>query len=47
MDGELAAWIAELSARLERGDPEGPVRVDIGRGTDAMPADPTILIMPV
>jgi hypothetical protein len=44
-DDELAAWIADLRARLDRGDLATLGPVDVGHGTDVLPAQDTIRIM--
>ena len=44
-DDELAAWIADLRNRLDRGDLKTLGPVDVGHGTDALPAQDTIRIM--
>jgi hypothetical protein len=44
-DDELTAWIAELRDRLDRGDLATLGPVDVGHGTDALPAQDTIRIM--
>ena len=44
-DDELAAWIADLRARLDRGDLATLDPVDIGHGTQVLPAQDTIRIM--
>jgi hypothetical protein len=41
----LMAWIAELRARLDRGDLAQLPPVDIGHGTDILPAEHTVRIM--
>jgi hypothetical protein len=42
---ELAAWIADLRARLDRGDLATLGPVDVGHGTDALPGQDTVRIM--
>ena len=44
-DSELTAWIADLRARLDRGDLATLGPVDVGHGTDALPAQDTVRIM--
>jgi hypothetical protein len=44
-DDELAAWIADLRARLDRGELATLGPVDVGHGTDALPAQDTVRIM--
>ena len=44
-DSELAAWIADLRARLDRGDLATLGPVDVGHGTDILPAQDTVRIM--
>ena len=44
-DVELAAWIADLRARLDRGELATLGPVDVGHGTDALPAQDTIRIL--
>jgi hypothetical protein len=44
-DDKLAAWIADLRARLHRGDLATLDPVDVGHGTDVLPAQDTIRIM--
>ena len=44
-DDELAAWIADLRARLDRGELATLGPVDVGHGTDVLPAQDTIRIM--
>ena len=44
-DDELVAWIADLRARLDRGDLATVGPVDVGHGTDIMPAQDTVRIM--
>ena len=42
---ELAAWIADLRTRLERGDLATVAPVDVGHGTHVLPAQDTIRIL--
>jgi hypothetical protein len=42
---EIAAWIADLRARLDRGDLATLGPVDVGHGTDVLPAQDNIRIM--
>ena len=42
---ENTAWIADLRARLDRGDLATLGPVDVGHGTDILPAQDTIRIM--
>ena len=42
---EIAAWIPDLRARLDRGDLATLGPVDVGHGTDVLPAQDTIRIM--
>ena len=44
-DDELAAWIADLRVRLDRGDLAMLGSVDVGHGTDVLPAQDTVRIM--
>jgi hypothetical protein len=44
-DGGFTPWIAELRARLERGDLATLGPVEIGHGTHVIPAGHTIQIM--
>jgi hypothetical protein len=44
-DDELAAWIADLRVRLDRGDLATVGPVDVGHGTDVLPAQDTVRIM--
>jgi hypothetical protein len=44
-DDELAAWIADLRVRLDRGDLATLGPVDVGHGTDVLPAQDTVRIM--
>jgi hypothetical protein len=44
-DDELDAWIADLRARLDRGDLATLDPVDVGHGTHILPAQDTIRIM--
>ena len=44
-DDELAAWIADLRTRLDRAELATLGPVDVGHGTDAVPAQDTIRIM--
>ena len=44
-DDELAAWIAELRARLDRGELATLGPVDVGHGTQILPAQDTVRIM--
>jgi hypothetical protein len=44
-DDELAAWIADVRARLDRGDLATLGPVDVGHGTDVLPAQDTVRIM--
>jgi hypothetical protein len=44
-DDELAAWIVALRARLDRGDLATLGPVDVGHGTDILPAQDTVRIM--
>ena len=44
-DDELAAWIADLRARYDRGELATLGPVDVGHGTDVLPAQDTIRIM--
>jgi len=44
-DDELAAWIVELRARLDRGELSMLGPVDVGHGTNALPAQDTVRIM--
>ena len=44
-DDELAAWIGDLRARLDRGDLAQLGPVDVGHGTDILPAQDTVRIM--
>ena len=44
-DHEIIAWIADLRARLDRGDLATLGPVDVGHGTDALPAQDTVRIM--
>ena len=45
MNCEIAAWIPDLRARLDRGDLATLGPVDVGHGTDALPAQDTVRIM--
>lgn len=42
---ELAAWIMDLRVRLDRGDLATSGPVDVGHGTDVLPAQDTVRIM--
>jgi len=42
---EFTGWIADLRARLDRGDLATLGPVDVGHGTDLLPAQDTIRIM--
>ena len=42
---EITGWIADLRARLDRGDLATLGPVDVGHGTDILPAQDTIRIM--
>jgi hypothetical protein len=42
---EITGWIADLRARLDRGDLATLGPVDVGHGTDVLPAQDTIRIM--
>jgi len=42
---DLDAWIAELRARLDRGDLAALGPVDVGDGTDILPAEHTVRLM--
>jgi len=42
---ELAAWIADLRARLDRGELATLGPVDVGHGTQILPAQDTVRIM--
>jgi hypothetical protein len=42
---EITGWIADLCARLDRGDLATLGPVDVGHGTDVLPAQDTIRIM--
>ncbi|HZO30789.1 MAG TPA: hypothetical protein VFH48_32880 [Chloroflexota bacterium] len=42
---EIIGWIADLRARLDRGDLATWGPVDVGHGTDVLPAQDTIRIM--
>ena len=42
---DLDSWIAELRARLDRGDLATVAPVDIGQGTHVMPAEHLIRVM--
>ena len=44
-DDELAAWIADLRARLDRGELATLGPVDVGHGTQVLPAEDTVRIM--
>ena len=44
-DVELAAWIADLRTRLDRGDLATLGPVDVGHGTQILPAQDTVRIM--
>jgi hypothetical protein len=44
-NNELAAWIADLRARLDRGDLATLGPVDIGHGTQILPAQDTVRIL--
>jgi hypothetical protein len=44
-DNELAAWIADLRARLDRGDLATLGPVDVGHGTQILPAQDTVRIL--
>jgi len=44
-DDELAAWIADLRARLDRGELATLGPVDVGHGTQILPAQDTVRIM--
>ena len=44
-DDELAAWIMDLRARLDRGELATLGPVDVGHGTDTLPAQDTVRIM--
>jgi hypothetical protein len=44
-DDEFAAWIADLRVRLDRGDLATLGPVDVGHGTDILPAQDTVRIM--
>ena len=44
-DDTLTAWIADLRARLDRGDLATLDPVDVGHGTDVLPAQDTVRIM--
>jgi hypothetical protein len=44
-DDELTTWIADLRARLDRGDLATLGPVDVGHGTDILPAQDTVRIM--
>jgi hypothetical protein len=44
-DDKLAAWIVDLRARVDRGELATVGSVDVGHGTDAMPAQDTVRIM--
>ena len=45
MNCEIAAWIPDLRARLDRGDLATLGPVDVGHGTNVLPAQDTIRIM--
>ena len=44
-DDELAAWIANVRIRLDRGDLATIGPIDVGHGTDILPGQDTIRIM--
>jgi len=44
-DDELAAWIGDLRARLDCGELATLGPVDVGHGTDVLPAQQTVRIM--
>ena len=44
-DDELAAWIVDLRARLDCGELAELGPVDVGHGTDVLPAQDTVRIM--